>query len=54
MLTHLDRMTYLITFACYGAHLHGNETGSVDRHHNRYGSPGLPADPQRVLPNAER
>lgn len=41
-------MTYFITFACYGSHLHGDETGSVDRHRNRYGSPGLPADPQRV------
>lgn len=41
-------MTYLITFACYGAHLHGNETGSIDRHHNRYGSPALPMDLQRI------
>ena len=45
-------MRYLITFACYGAHLHGDETGSVDRHHNRYGSPGLTSDPQRA--SAER
>ncbi len=27
-------MTYLITFACYGQHLHGGESGSVDRQHN--------------------
>ena len=27
-------MTYLITFACYGCHLHGQESGSVDRGHN--------------------
>jgi REP element-mobilizing transposase RayT len=27
-------MRYLITFACYGARLHGDETGSVDRDHN--------------------
>ncbi len=31
-------MTYLITFSCYGAHLHGNEAGSVDRNHNLPGS----------------
>jgi len=31
-------MTYLITFACYGSHLHGDEKGSVDRHHNVPGS----------------
>ena len=26
-------MTYLITFACYGCHLHGSESGSVDHEH---------------------
>jgi len=26
-------MRYFITFACYGAHLHGDESGSVDRNH---------------------
>lgn len=31
-------MRYLITFACYGAHLHGDETGSVDRNHNVFGN----------------
>lgn len=31
-------MIYLITFACYGAHLHGYESGSVDRNHNLPGS----------------
>jgi REP element-mobilizing transposase RayT len=31
-------MTYFITFACYGARLHGNDTGSVDRSHNAYGT----------------
>ena len=31
-------MTYLITFACYGCHLHGDESGSVDRDHNLQGS----------------
>ncbi len=32
-------MRYLITFACYGEHLHGDEFNSVDRKHNIYGSP---------------
>jgi hypothetical protein len=37
--------TYLITFSCYGQHLHGDEDGSVDRRHNRPGSPLAPASP---------
>jgi REP element-mobilizing transposase RayT len=35
---------YLITFRAYGTWLHGDARGSVDRHHNRYGSP-------RIRPN---
>jgi hypothetical protein len=27
-------VTYLITFVCYGRHLHGCESGSVDQQHN--------------------
>ncbi len=41
-----DRSTpvgYLITFRCYGTWLHGDERGSVDRHHRIFGTPGLPA-----------
>jgi hypothetical protein len=45
-------MTYLITFACYGCHLHGAESGSVDRDHNMLGSRLIPPDPTRV--SAER
>ena len=41
-------MRYFITFACYGAHLHGEESGSVDRRHNLFGGRGLEADPQRA------
>ena len=41
-------MRYFIAFACYGAHLHGDESGSVDRFHNRVGSRVLESDPQRV------
>jgi REP element-mobilizing transposase RayT len=45
-------MRYFISFACYGAHLHGDESGSVDRRHNLFGGRSLEADPQRAA--AER
>ena len=41
-------MTYLITFACYGAHLHGDESGSIDRLHNLPGSRVISADAGRA------
>ena len=37
-------LAYLITFRTYGTWLHGDERGSIDRYHNRYGGP-------RVAPN---
>ena len=37
-----------MTFACYGVHLHGDESGSVDRHHNVPGSRLVEANPERV------
>jgi len=39
-------LAYLITFRSYGTWLHGDERGSVDRSHNRYGFPYIPANPQ--------
>ncbi len=45
-------MRYLITFACYGARLHGDESGSVDRNHNLVGSRLLEPDAERAV--AER
>ena len=33
---------YLITFRAYGTWLHGDERGSIDRFHNRYGTPDIP------------
>lgn len=45
-------MRYFIPFSCYGAHLHGDESGSVDRLHSLYGSRMLETDPQRA--SAER
>ena len=47
-------MTYLITFACYGCHLHGNVSGSVDRRHNLPGSRLLEADPQRLFAESQK
>ena len=45
-------MRYFITFACYGARLHGDESGSVDRCHNLFGTRLLEPDSQRLV--AER
>jgi REP element-mobilizing transposase RayT len=45
-------MTYLITFACYGCHIHGADAGSVDLRHNLPGSRLVEANPQRAT--AER
>lgn len=47
-------MTYLITFACYGHHLHGSESGSVDRKHNMHGAPILEIDSTRAESERER
>ena len=40
-------MTYLITFACYGCHLHGAARGSIDAIHNVPGTPVLIGDSER-------
>ena len=47
-------MTYLLTFSCYGCHLHGSESGSVDRRHHVPGTPTLEADPARETSERER
>jgi hypothetical protein len=41
-------MRYFISSACYGVHLHGHESGSVDRRHNVPGSRLVEANPERV------
>jgi REP element-mobilizing transposase RayT len=46
-------MIYLITFACYGHHLHGSESGSVDREHNVPGTPILEVDSTRTAAEGE-
>lgn len=45
-------MTFLITFSCYGAHLHGDESGTVDRRHRIVGEPLL--EPDEKLRAAEK
>ncbi len=47
-------MTYLITFARYGCHLHGDESGSVDKEHNLPGSRTLESNPERVSAELRR
>jgi len=47
-------MRYFITFACYGTHLHGEESGTVDRHHNIPGSPLADASPERVAMKSQQ
>ncbi len=47
-------MRYFITFACYGAHLHGDESGSIDRHHNVPGSRLAKGNADRVAVKREQ
>jgi REP element-mobilizing transposase RayT len=39
-------LAYLITFRANGTWLHGDRRGSVDRFHNRYGTPRIPPNEQ--------
>ncbi len=41
-------MRYFITFGCYGARLHGDEAGSVDRDHDVPGGPTVAVSSDRV------
>jgi REP element-mobilizing transposase RayT len=38
---------YFLTVVCYGARLHGEDRGAVDREHNAYRGPLLPPDERR-------
>jgi len=44
---HSSPVGYLITFRCYGTWLHGDERGSIDRHHHTYGTPAVPPSEMR-------
>ena len=37
-------LAYFISFRSYGTWLHGDQRGSIDRFHNRYGDPSLPSN----------
>ena len=43
---HTIPLAYHVTFRCYGTWLHGDSRGSVDRFHNRYGTPLIPPNAQ--------
>ena len=38
-------LAYLITFRTYGTWQHGDERGSIDRYHNKFRGPRVPANP---------
>ena len=40
-------IAYLITFRSYGTWMHGDERGSIDRHHRGYDTPALPPSLRR-------
>ena len=46
-------LAYLISFRGYGTWLHGDERGSIDRHHNRYKSPYIEPNPRWHRHNTE-
>src|ERR1017187_3861133 len=48
------QVIYPITFVCYGRHLHGCESGSVDHEHNVPGTPILEVDSARAAAERER
>jgi REP element-mobilizing transposase RayT len=47
-------LAFLITFSCYGSHLHGSEGGSVDRNHNVLGGPRVAPEPGLLRARARR
>ncbi|MBI1763906.1 MAG: transposase [Acidobacteria bacterium] len=47
-------LAYFISFRCYGTWLHGDARGSVDRSHNRYGTPFLSHDELREYEEFQR
>ncbi len=46
-------LAYLITFRTYGTWLHGDERGSVDRTHNRYGDSLIPRNERWLKHNRQ-
>lgn len=46
-----EPLAYFMTWTTYGTWLHGDARGSVDRDHNVFGQPLVPADRMRVRLN---
>ena len=49
-----EPLAYLITFRTYGTWLHGDERGSIDRYHNKYGGQRTVVSPDREKTHASR
>ncbi|MGB7200699.1 MAG: transposase [Pyrinomonadaceae bacterium] len=49
-----EPIAYFITFRTYGSWLHGDERGSVNRHHNRYGTSKIQPEPKWHEKNTKR
>jgi REP element-mobilizing transposase RayT len=47
-------LAYFISFRTYGTWLHGDKRGSIDRFHNRYRSPYMPANAKWYRYNQEQ
>lgn len=41
-----EPIAYFITFRTHGSWLHGDERGSVNRHHNKFGTPKIRPEPK--------
>jgi REP element-mobilizing transposase RayT len=50
----MPAIAYFITWSTYGTRLHGDPRGSVDEGHNRFGTPVLPAAPDREFKEMRR
>lgn len=49
-----EPVAFFLTWSAYGNWFHGDQRGSVDREHNAYGTPWLPADEHRAGQDRER
>ena len=47
-------LAYFISFRSYGTWLHGDQRGSIDRFHNRYGDPYMPPNDGWQLHNRKQ
>src|SRR5258706_2502330 len=49
-----EPLAYLITFRTYGTWLAGDERGSIDKYHNKYGGQRAVVSPDRKKTHLER